>query len=100
VFGTNALDAARFFFGTDEAKVELFPGEMTLTEFLEGGDEFDADMGKRQHGDRTIPEGSLGRSDSNSLAAILIKLGWERLPCKQRIPLYGPQIVYVPKDCS
>ena len=43
---------------------------------------------------------NIGRSDSNSLTAILVKLGWERLPCKQRIPLYGPQIVYVPKDCS
>jgi putative DNA primase/helicase len=43
---------------------------------------------------------NIGRSDSNSLAAILIKLGWERLPNKQRIPLYGPQIIYVPKGCS
>ena len=43
---------------------------------------------------------NIGRSDSNGLAAILIKLGWERLPNKQRIPLYGPQIIYVPKGCS
>ncbi len=43
---------------------------------------------------------NIGRSDSNSLAAILSKLGWERLPNKQRIPLYGPQIIYVPKGCS
>ena len=37
------------------------------------------------------------RSDSNELASILIKLGWERLPHKLRTPLYGPQYVYVPK---
>lgn len=43
---------------------------------------------------------NIGRADSNSLAAILIKLGWERLPDKQRISLYGPQYIFVPKSCS
>ena len=40
---------------------------------------------------------NIGRSDSNNLASILIKLGWERLPAKQRIHLYGPQIIYAPR---
>ena len=40
-FDTKALDAARFFFGTAEPKVEIFSGEMTLSEYL-SGDDFDA----------------------------------------------------------
>lgn len=40
---------------------------------------------------------NLRRADSNELSAILIKLGWERLPQKVRIPLYGPQYIFVPK---
>lgn len=43
---------------------------------------------------------NIGRADSNALAAILIKLGWERLPSKLRIPMYGPQYIFVPKNCS
>jgi len=43
---------------------------------------------------------NIGRTDSNALAAILIKLGWERMPSKIRIPMYGPQYIFVPKDCS
>lgn len=43
---------------------------------------------------------NIGRADSNALAAILIKLGWERLPDKARIPMYGPQYIFVPKSCS
>ncbi len=43
---------------------------------------------------------NIRRSDSNELAAILIKLGWERLPNKIRIPIYGPQYIFVPKDRS
>lgn len=31
---TNAMDAARFFFGTENPKVEFHPGSRTLTEFL------------------------------------------------------------------
>lgn len=41
---------------------------------------------------------NLKRADSNELAAILIKLGWERLPEKIRTQLYGPQYIFVPKD--
>ena len=33
-FDTKALDAARFFFGTQEPNVELYPGRMNLTDFL------------------------------------------------------------------
>lgn len=48
---TQALDAARFFFGTAAADVALYPGRMNLTEFLDE-DLFDEDMLLRC---RTIP---------------------------------------------
>ena len=44
-FDTKALDAARFFFGTANPEVELYSGEMTLSEYLSAED-FDADMAK------------------------------------------------------
>lgn len=43
---------------------------------------------------------NLKRFDSTDLNAILSKLGWQRLPDKIRTPLYGPQYIFVPKDCS
>jgi len=43
---------------------------------------------------------NLRRSDSNEITSILARLGWKRLPHKLRIPLYGPQYIYVPKACS
>ena len=43
---------------------------------------------------------NLRRSDSNELTSILARLGWTRIPLKNRIPLYGPQNIYVPKECS
>jgi len=42
-FDTKALDAARFFFGTQEPNVELYPGRMNLTDFF-NDDELDADL--------------------------------------------------------
>lgn len=56
-FDTNALDAARFFFGTKDPQVELYPGTMTLTQFLYG-DEFDKDMPGGHDKEATIPQGS------------------------------------------
>lgn len=43
---------------------------------------------------------NLKRADSNDLSAILAKLDWERLPKKERVPLYGPQFIFVPKERS
>lgn len=43
---------------------------------------------------------NLRRSDSNELTGILTRLGWERTQLKTRIPLYGPQFVFVPRECS
>lgn len=43
---------------------------------------------------------NIRRTDSNELTAILARLGWKRLDRKVRIPLYGPQYIFVPKGCS
>lgn len=43
-------------------------------------------------------QGNLGRAESNTLAAMLTKLGWTRKEKKERVKPYGPQIVYVPND--
>ena len=41
---------------------------------------------------------NIKRTDSNELAAMLVKLGWVRLPKKERIKGYGSQFVFVPKN--
>lgn len=43
---------------------------------------------------------NLKRYDSNDLSSILIKLGWVKNRSRIRIPLYGPQWVFVPSECS
>lgn len=43
---------------------------------------------------------NLKRIDSNELTSIIARLGWVRVPSKTRIPLYGPQNIFVPKECS
>lgn len=43
---------------------------------------------------------NLSITESNKIKAILVKLGWIRLEKKMRIPLYGPQWIYVPEKCS
>ena len=45
-------------------------------------------------------QGNLGRAESNALAAMLTKLGWTRQEKKERIKLYGPQVVFVPDNVS
>jgi predicted P-loop ATPase len=41
---------------------------------------------------------NIKRTDSNELTAILEKLGWVRLPQKERVKCYGAQFVFVPKN--
>jgi len=43
---------------------------------------------------------NLRRGDSNEITSILTRLGWKRKEKKERIPLYGPQFVFVPKPRS
>lgn len=74
-FDTKALDAARFFFGTANPEVELYPGEMTLSEYLSGED-FDADMDSGSHGsNQVIPEGSRNATMSRFAGRVIKKYG-------------------------
>ncbi len=63
----QALDAARFFFGTDEAVVDIVEGNITLSEFLDDI-EFDKDFDK-------IKEGSRNSTMSRFASRVLKKLG-------------------------
>ncbi|MBQ8835601.1 MAG: primase C-terminal domain-containing protein, partial [Oscillospiraceae bacterium] len=74
-FDSNALDAARFFFGTATPQVEVFPGEMTLTEFL-ASDDFDADLPEGTHGGtQVISEGSRNATMSRFAGRVIKKYG-------------------------
>ena len=53
---TNALDAARFFFGTEEPLVEFWPGKRTLNALLSEAD-FDAGLPPGEYGEQVIREG-------------------------------------------
>ena len=69
-FDSNALDAARFFFGTEDALVDIVEGEKSLSDYLNECDdeEFDRDFGK-------IKEGSRNATMSRFAAVILKKYG-------------------------
>jgi P4 family phage/plasmid primase-like protien len=72
-FDTQALDAARFFFGTADPKVEVHTGTVNLTTFLQG-DEFDADM--EQNGlPKVIAEGNRNATMSRFAGRILKRYG-------------------------
>lgn len=71
-FDKKALDAARFFFGTPTPEVKLYPGVMTLTEFLRG-DLFEGLP--FQESTDVIPEGSRNATMSRFAARILKKYG-------------------------
>ena len=74
-FDAKALDAARFFFGTANPEVELYPGELTLTEFLNTKD-FDADMPQGSYGEAPpIREGSRNATMSRFAGRVLKKYG-------------------------
>lgn len=70
-FDANAMDAARFLFGTEDPQVIYHPGTITLNAFLddlENGQAF-ANMG------RTIPEGSRNSTMSRIGARIIKRYG-------------------------
>lgn len=70
-FDANAMDAARFLFGTDEPQVVYHPGTMTLNAFLDDLDNEQAfaDMGY------TITEGSRNSTMSRIGAKIIKRYG-------------------------
>lgn len=73
-FDTKALDAARFFFGTADSNVELYPGRMNLTEFLNGED-FDKNLSGGYEKDSVIPEGSRNATMSRFAGIVIKKYG-------------------------
>ena len=73
-FDNKALDAARFFFGTSTVEVELFPGNMNLTEFLEN-DDFDSNMPGDHRPSMIIPEGSRNATMSRFAGRVIKKYG-------------------------
>lgn len=73
-FDTQALDAARFFFGTSAADVAIYPGRMNLTEFL-NEDIFDEDMPEGQYNGASIPAGSRNATMSRFAGRVLKKYG-------------------------
>lgn len=73
-FDTQALDAARFFFGTAAAEAALYPGRMNLTEFL-NEDLFDEYLPQGNFGTSVIPEGSRNATMSRFAGRIIKKYG-------------------------
>ena len=67
-FDTQALDAARFFFGTATADVRIYPGRINLTEFLYTDFLYNGTY-------RTIQEGSRNCTMSRFAGRILKKFG-------------------------
>ena len=72
---TNALDAARFFYGTDNPQTEYFPGSKTLDDLFEEED-FDAGMEKGSYGSHVIKEGSRNATLSRFAGRVVKRYGW------------------------
>ena len=73
-FDAKALDAARFFFGTNAPEVKLYEGTMNLTRFL-SGDDFDANMEGGYQSLLIIPKGSRNATMSRFAARVIKKYG-------------------------
>lgn len=73
-FDTQALDAARFFFGTAAAEVAIYPGRMNLTEYLDE-DIFDEDMSAGQYDGSSITEGNRNATMSRFAGKVIKKYG-------------------------
>lgn len=71
----NALDAARFFYGTEDPLVEYFPGARTVNEVLAEVD-FDAALPAGQYGEQAILEGHRNATMSRRAGKIVKRFGW------------------------
>lgn len=70
-FDPNAMDAARFFFGTEDPQVEYHPGTITLNTFL---DELESEQAFAAL-EHTIPEGNRNNTMSKLGARIIKRYG-------------------------
>lgn len=69
-FDTNALDSARLLFGTDNAEVEIYDGNKSITEFL--GENAFANWDNEQE---QVPEGKRNSTMSNYAGKIIKRFG-------------------------
>ena len=69
-FDTNALDSARFIFGSDNGEVEFFEGSLNIVEFLE--DSGFADWDEEQE---EIPEGKRNSTMSHYAGRVIKRFG-------------------------
>lgn len=69
-FDTNALDSARFLYGSDTAEVEFYEGDKTIVDFLEEDDftDFDASLER-------VPEGQRNSTMSHIAGKIIKRYG-------------------------
>ena len=72
-FDPNALDSARFFFGTVDAQAKLYPGTMTLTAYLGECEEDDEALNDLFLG--RITEGSRNKTLSHFAGRVLKRFG-------------------------
>lgn len=71
----NALDSARFFYGTEDPLVEFYPGDRTLNDLL-ADEDFDAGMDSGQYGDQVIAEGHRNATMSRKAGKIVKRFGY------------------------
>lgn len=69
-FDTNALDSARFLYGTDCEDVEIYEGDKTIIEYLEEDDFAEFDAGLDQ-----VPEGQRNSTMSHIAGKIIKRYG-------------------------
>ncbi len=78
----NALDAAHFFYGTPSARVEFYPGSLTVNDVLPeipGEADFDAGLSAGTYGERVIREGNRNATMSHFGGKLAVKYGWNDL---------------------
>ena len=71
-FDPNALDAARFFFGTIKPEVEFFDGDLTIVDYLA---EYAFEAQELADGGTVIPEGSRNSTLSHFAGRVLKRYG-------------------------
>lgn len=74
-FDTQALDAARFFYGTDEAHIEIHDGDVSVTEFLETAPAHYQDNNAQYRASDVITEGSRNSTLSRFAGRVLKRYG-------------------------
>ena len=71
----NALDSARFFYGTEEPLVEFYPGERTLNDLLAEKD-FDTGIDSGSRDNQLITEGKRNATMSRKAGKIVKRFGY------------------------